>query len=255
MISGDVAAGALVIGRAAAVWAGLLALAAEARVVQAAADRTPAQRTRREPLASAFLASRLALLLIAGTGIAVGLGWWTRSPSSSFSTIALGIALLYLVADVLPRGLGVLAPRLAEAVLPLARRTLEPFRPLLGLLGTVERGLSLVVPPAVPRVHGPSPEERDILARVLALRESTVEDVMTPRLDVYAIDAESDWRELVKHARRGGHARIPVFRGDLDDVVGIIYAKDLTPAVSGVQEPPADWHQLMRPAHFVPESK
>lgn len=255
MMPRSMVVGALVLGMAAALWAALLALASEAAAVRLGAPETSTRRSYRESVAGALLLSRLALLLIAGSGLAVGLGWWSRPLSESLGAVGLGVALLYLVADVLPRSLGLLAPRLADLALPIARKAVEPFRPLLGLLGGVERGLAFVVPPAVHQTHGPTPEERDILARVLALRETTVEDVMTPRLDVYAIDAEAGWKELVEHARRGGHARLPVYQGDLDTIVGVVYAKDLTAAVSGVQEPPSDWHELMRPPHFVPESK
>jgi CBS domain containing-hemolysin-like protein len=165
------------------------------------------------------------------------------------------VALLYLVADALPRGVGVLAPRLARAAAPLARRSLLPFRPLLGLIAAIERGLTVVVPPGRKSSEGPRTEERDILAGVLSLRDGTVEEVMTPRLDIVAGDSTAGWREVVELVRRGEHARIPVYRDDLDDIVGVLHVKDLTPAVSGVEEPPAEWHELVRPAQYVPESK
>ena len=94
-----------------------------------------------------------------------------------------------------------------------------------------------------------------MLAGVMSLRDSTVAEIMTPRLDVVAIDAESEWQTVVDQLRRSEHARLPVYRGDLDEIDGILYAKDVTPAVGGVAAPPEDWHGLVRPALYVPESK
>jgi CBS domain containing-hemolysin-like protein len=78
---------------------------------------------------------------------------------------------------------------------------------------------------------------------------------MTPRLDVVAIDSDAEWAALVEQLRRGDHARLPVYRGDLDSVEGVLYAKDLTPVIAGVAERPDVWQELVRPAQFVPEFK
>jgi len=61
--------------------------------------------------------------------------------------------------------------------------------------------------------------------------------------------------EMVDLLRRSEHARLPVYREDLDEIVGVLYAKDLTPAVAGVEPRPERWQDLVRPAAFVPESK
>jgi CBS domain containing-hemolysin-like protein len=60
---------------------------------------------------------------------------------------------------------------------------------------------------------------------------------------------------MVDLLRRSEHARLPVYGDDLDDIVGVLYAKDLTPAVAGVEPRPERWQDLVRPAAFVPESK
>lgn len=78
---------------------------------------------------------------------------------------------------------------------------------------------------------------------------------MTPRLDISAVDHASSWSELVEVLRRSEHGRLPVYRDNLDNIAGIIYAKDLVPAVAGVEPVPDPWQDVVRPAQFVPETK
>jgi CBS domain containing-hemolysin-like protein len=78
---------------------------------------------------------------------------------------------------------------------------------------------------------------------------------MTPRLDIEAVSANAEWAEVVEQLRRSEHHRLPVYGEDLDDLRGMLYAKDLTPAIAGVTERPGDWRSLVRPAQYVPESK
>jgi CBS domain containing-hemolysin-like protein len=78
---------------------------------------------------------------------------------------------------------------------------------------------------------------------------------MTPRLDISAVESSVDWKEVVELLGKSDHARILVYSDDLDNVDGILFAKDLTPAVAGMTDAPADWREFVRPAQFVPESK
>lgn len=255
MIGEPVTVGALLMAVTAVVWAGLFCLAEEAPGVPEAAGWTPGASDTDMPLQRALQVSRLGLLVIGAASGTVIVEWWARPTGAALAAVAVSVALVYLVADALPRGLGVLAPQLARAAVPFARRSLWPFRPLLGIIAAVDRGLALIVPPSGQSNEKPRREERDILARVLSLGSMTVEEVMTPRLDVFAIDAASGWGEVVELVRRSEHARIPVYRDDLDNIVGVLHAKDLTPAVSGLAPPPAEWHKLVRSAQYVPESK
>ncbi len=72
-----------------------------------------------------------------------------------------------------------------------------------------------------------SPQERDMLNRVLRLGGLRVEDVMVPRADIIAIDEQSEISELLNLFKDAGHSRIPVFRDTLDDARGMIHIKDL----------------------------
>ena len=125
----------------------------------------------------------------------------------------------------------------------------------MGLVAAVERGTEFLFPPKAVRRADGGKGERDMLAGVMSLSETTVEEIMTPRLDLIAIDAAADWHEVSEQVRRSEHARLPVYRGDLDTIDGILYAKDLLPAIGGMADPPSTWHEFVRPAPFVPESK
>jgi CBS domain containing-hemolysin-like protein len=120
-----------------------------------------------------------------------------------------------------------------------------------------------------------SPEERAMLRAILKLGDMRVEDVMVPRADIEAIDAESTVAEAIAVFRETGHSRLPVYREDLDDPVGMIHIRDLMAWVSdrALRAPekeagrPADFDfaavdlsckldesKLVRPVLFVPPS-
>ncbi|HET6793854.1 MAG TPA: hemolysin family protein [Acidimicrobiales bacterium] len=73
----------------------------------------------------------------------------------------------------------------------------------------------------------PSPAEREILDALTALRDTTVREVMTPRVDVVALAAPVTVMDVVGAVRQSGHSRFPVYEGDLDQLVGVLFIKDL----------------------------
>jgi CBS domain containing-hemolysin-like protein len=165
------------------------------------------------------------------------------------------VVFLLALSDLAPRALGVLFPHVATAAVPLARKSLLPFRPLIGLVAAAERIVSVLLPPEALEPTAVQSEVRDVLAGVVSLHDTTVAEVMTPRLDIEAVSANAEWAEVVEQLRRSEHHRLPVYGEDLDDLRGMLYAKDLTPAIAGVTERPGDWRSLVRPAQYVPESK
>ncbi len=96
-------------------------------------------------------------------------------------------------------------------------------------------------------------EEEQMIGGVLELGERRVHEVMVARVDVVALSAESPLSEIVATIVREGHSRIPVYDGSIDNVVGILYAKDLLPYLVGDDSPPAI-RRLLRTPLFVPES-
>jgi len=94
-----------------------------------------------------------------------------------------------------------------------------------------------------------------LLSGVFALSDTTLAEVMTPRVDIVGIDQRTPWSEVIDRVRSAGHSRLVVFEGDLDGVTGILYAKDLLPFVVEDREPVGGWGALVRPAAFVPAVK
>jgi CBS domain containing-hemolysin-like protein len=72
-----------------------------------------------------------------------------------------------------------------------------------------------------------SSEELSLLRNVLSVRDVTVDDVMVPRADIKAVDVETTISDVAKVMSDTGHSRLPVFRGHLDEVVGMVHIKDL----------------------------
>lgn len=96
--------------------------------------------------------------------------------------------------------------------------------------------------------------ERDMIESVMEMTSKTVEEIMTPRTEVEGFEYTNDI-EFIKHfITTAGHSRIPVYEGDLDHIVGILYAKDLIPFV-GAPVGEFELRPILRQAQFVPESK
>jgi putative hemolysin len=92
-----------------------------------------------------------------------------------------------------------------------------------------------------------------ILKSIVKFGNITVTEIMRSRMDVVAVDKEISFAELLNAVGESGYSRIPVYVGDFDKVIGILYAKDLLAHL----EEPADynWNHLIKPPFFVPESK
>jgi CBS domain containing-hemolysin-like protein len=95
--------------------------------------------------------------------------------------------------------------------------------------------------------------ERKMISGVISFEETRVSEIMVPRIDITALSVESSVGLAYERFRESGHSRMPVFEGDLDHIVGILYVKDLlVPLASGRLEAPAREHQ--RKCLFVPET-
>jgi CBS domain containing-hemolysin-like protein len=96
-------------------------------------------------------------------------------------------------------------------------------------------------------------EEEQMIGAVLELGESRVHEVMVPRTDIVALDVGASLDETVDTIVRAGHSRIPVYEDAIDNIMGILYAKDLLPYLKGPDKAP-DMRKLLRAPLFVPES-
>ncbi|MEX6690459.1 gliding motility-associated protein GldE [Danxiaibacter flavus] len=98
-----------------------------------------------------------------------------------------------------------------------------------------------------------SEKEKNILLGIENFGDVTVKQIMRTRLDVSGIEYKTDFAELVHKAEELHYSRLPIFKEDLDEVVGIIQTKDLIPFLE--QGHDFDWHELMRAPYFVHEHK
>ncbi len=74
---------------------------------------------------------------------------------------------------------------------------------------------------------------RDMIERVIAFDQKQVVDVMAPRADISAVDMDTTLEELIQIFAEAGHSRLPVYRGDLDDPVGMVHIKDVVGLIAG----------------------
>ena len=96
--------------------------------------------------------------------------------------------------------------------------------------------------------------DREMLRSIIELDYTTVREVMVPRLDMVAIEASVSLEEAAAAIVEYGHSRLPVYAGTIDDILGILYVRDLLAAIA---EPKgrSDLRSLTRPAFIVPETK
>ncbi len=94
----------------------------------------------------------------------------------------------------------------------------------------------------------------EMVKGIISLSESNVKEIMVPRIDVVSISLDTPVPEIVNIISDCGHSRFPVYRDTVDNIVGILYAKDLLHYLAK-EEPEAELDKLTRPAYFVPESK
>ncbi|MCO6458467.1 MAG: HlyC/CorC family transporter [Pirellulaceae bacterium] len=99
-------------------------------------------------------------------------------------------------------------------------------------------------------------DAREMIEGVMELADTVVSDIMTPRSNVDALSIQLPWNEVLRFVVQVGRTRIPVYDGSLDNILGILYVKDLLEEFS--REDPAHrrpLRRLLRPAWFVPTAK
>jgi putative hemolysin len=97
-------------------------------------------------------------------------------------------------------------------------------------------------------------EEQEMIENVLELSNSTADEIMTPRTDIVAVEINSDLQKVLETISIAGHTRVPVYEENIDNIIGLVYAKDL---LTEIGKNPADFNlrNKIRKAYFVPETK
>jgi gliding motility-associated protein GldE len=106
---------------------------------------------------------------------------------------------------------------------------------------------------ALTKEDSDSEEDHKILEGIVRFGKTEACQIMTPRVDLEAIDAESNIKEVFDFILEAGYSRIPVFRDSQDNVIGILYIKDLLPFLD--QSEDFDWKVVLRKPFFIPENK
>jgi putative hemolysin len=185
------------------------------------------------------------------------------------------VSLVFLIfGQAVPRALARTRPAVvAGLLLGLARFVAVVVRPLSALADGTANLLTRVLggdhPESIPAgsedelhliTHAPEddgviePEERKMIDNVLRLEETAARDIMVPRVDIVAVSEDAPAQEIVDAITEKGHSRLPDYRESIDQIVGILYAKDLLPFVIGSTRS-LPIKRLLRPPYVVPESK
>lgn len=99
-------------------------------------------------------------------------------------------------------------------------------------------------------------EAREMIEGVIELGDADVSQIMTPRTDMHMVQVDMPWEDIVADVIEAGHTRIPVFDTNRDDIVGVLYSKDLLPELAtGAPDSRTPVRDLVRKPLFVPETK
>jgi CBS domain containing-hemolysin-like protein len=215
-------------------------------------------------LAVMFVQNGSAILVAILAEKTLGTGWITVA--------SLLFTLLYfLIVEAMSKTFAVLhsdgaALAVAPLVWGLGRLLSGPTRLLIGVANVILPGKGLKQGPFVSEAELKAmaeagteegtieEEEKDLIHSIFEFGDTIVREVMVPRPDIVAIEADRPLRDVQVLVLQHGYSRLPVFDDDMDNVVGFVYAKDVLKAIhQGKQDMPL--REVCRPAHFVPESK
>ncbi len=96
--------------------------------------------------------------------------------------------------------------------------------------------------------------EREMIYSIFQFGETLSREIMVPRIDITALEVTSSIEEAIDLFKKSGHSRVPVFEESIDDIIGLLYAKDLL-SVSPERDNIEGIRPLLRKAFFIPESK
>ncbi len=95
--------------------------------------------------------------------------------------------------------------------------------------------------------------EHELIENVFQFNDRMVKQIMVPRTKLAALEVNMSEEQLLETVFSEGYSRLPVYEGNIDNIVGVLYVKDLLPLIR--QQQPVELARIMRPAYFVPETK
>ncbi len=240
-------------------WAALLALAdgalaADPKLADTALSGAFGEKPER--FRRALSLGRIVFLGLAAVGASGALAWWQSPPAGAAALLLLLVLAVALLGDLAPRAVGLWrGARLGGWAVRTTDKSLALIVPLIVGAGIVDRAFGRLFGVAAQSPRAPDPAQRDMLLGVFALADTMVSEVMTPRVDVLGLDCSASFDETVRTVAAAEHARLPAYDGDLDHIVGVLYAKDLLPALFDGDAASRNWRSLVRPVDIVPETK
>ena len=119
---------------------------------------------------------------------------------------------------------------------------------------TSKEDIDAAIDLTVTNVSEASMQEADILKGIVNFVDISARQIMHPRMDIIAIEESESFKELMKVVKDSGYSRLPVYKDDLDNIIGILYVKDLLAFTEAPES--FEWQKLIRNSVlFVPESK
>ncbi len=230
-------------------------------------------RGDRERLHRALSVGRVLAYVTAGASLAQALGLGGMPLFTQGLLTAVGALVVCVVAEGVGRALGYASPAVTHARLrPITSTVAVVLSPVVALGAAIDRGLHAVIPPApanageretsaeqfrevVAAEADVSLAEEQLIHGVFSLGETEVQEIMVPRVDMVGIEVDTPWSEVLDRIRSSEHARFPVYRDTLDEVTGILYVKDVLPAIIADEAPDLGWQRLVREPSFIPISK
>ncbi|MFL7868201.1 MAG: hemolysin family protein [Anaerolineales bacterium] len=97
-------------------------------------------------------------------------------------------------------------------------------------------------------------EERKMIYSIFQFGDTLAREIMVPRMDMLAFEVSNSLTDATKAFTRTGHSRVPVYENNIDNIIGLLYAKDLLHIMQDGQKP-VSLRELLRPAYFVPDTK
>ncbi len=95
-------------------------------------------------------------------------------------------------------------------------------------------------------------EEHKLLKGIVTFGSMDISRIMKPKMDIVAFDFKTNYHQLIKKILESGYSRIPVYRDNLDHIVGVLHIKDLLPHLDEADS--YNWQSLLRPCFFIPEN-
>ena len=95
----------------------------------------------------------------------------------------------------------------------------------------------------------------EMINSIFEFKETTVKEVMVPRVNVTGIDMDSDFTEVLATFKKMNHSRVPVYEDNIDHIKGVLYLKDLIKKYDQQDEIKDNWTKLLREPYFIPKSK